>query len=88
MTAGCGSSHLSGRAIYVQRCAQCHTLTGRDSGLAGGDLVYPKLDLKTLESFTAAMPVKPTLTPADVEAVSRYVQDVTARARAAAQPSP
>ena len=86
VTAGCGGSHLSGRAIYVQRCAQCHTLNGRDSGLSGGDLVYPKLDLKTLESFTAAMPVKPKLTQADVEAVSRYVQDVTARARR--QPSP
>ena len=84
--AGCGGSHLSGRAIYVQRCAQCHTLTGRDTGVSGGDLVHPSLDLRMLESFTAAMPVKPKLTQADVAAVSRYVLDVTARARR--QPSP
>jgi hypothetical protein len=32
------------------------------------------------------MPVKPKLTQADIEAVSRYVQDVTAQARR--QPSP
>ena len=84
--AGCGGSHLSGRAVYVQRCAQCHTLSGHDTGASGGDLVYPALSLETLESFTAAMPVKPKLSQADVVAVSRYVQDVTARLRR--QPSP
>jgi mono/diheme cytochrome c family protein len=60
----------------VQRCAQCHTLTGRDTGASGGDLVHPRLDLRTLESFTAAMPVRPRLSHGDVEAVSRYVQQV------------
>jgi mono/diheme cytochrome c family protein len=82
VTAGCGGSHLSGRAVYVQRCAQCHTLTGHDTGASGGDLVHPKLDLKTLESFTAAMPVRPKLSRGDVEAVSRYVQKVAAQRRA------
>lgn len=81
VTTGCGGSHLSGRAIYVQRCAECHTLNGRDTGASGGDLVHPSLDLKTLESFTAAMPVRPKLTRADVEAVSRYVQQVSAQRR-------
>jgi mono/diheme cytochrome c family protein len=81
LATGCGSSHSSGRAIYVQRCAQCHTLTGRDTGVSGGDLVHPGLDLKTLESFTAAMPVRPKLSRADVEAVSRYVQQVAAQRR-------
>ena len=78
---GCGGSHLSGRAIYVHRCAQCHTLTGHDTGASGGDLVHPSLDLKTLESFTAAMPVRPKLSRGDVEAVARYVQQVTAQRR-------
>jgi mono/diheme cytochrome c family protein len=79
---GCGGSHLSGRAIYVQRCAKCHTLSGRDTGVSGGDLVHPSLDLKTIESFTAAMPVQPKLSRGDVEAVSRYVQQVAAQRRA------
>jgi mono/diheme cytochrome c family protein len=79
---GCGGSHLSGRAIYVQRCATCHTLSGHDTGVSGGDLVHPSLDLKTIESFTAAMPVQPKLSHGDVEAVARYVQQVAAQRRA------
>ena len=68
-----------GRAMFASACAGCHTLTGRDTQVAGGDLAIVALSVPDLESFIRVMPVR--LTPGEVGAVAAYVHTVEAARR-------
>lgn len=70
--AGCGHG-VSGKRVFAKHCAGCHTLTGHDTTVDGGDLGGLRLNIATVESFVRVMPVRPRLTPAEVHAVSVYV---------------
>jgi mono/diheme cytochrome c family protein len=77
---GCGAGRGTperGRTVFVSSCADCHTLTGRDSGRDNGDLAKPRLSVADLESFAKVMPVRPKLSQADVLAVAQYVHSVS-----------
>ena len=72
--AGCGgtaSSRAHGKAVFAGACAGCHTLTGHDTGVRGGDLAMQVLSVADVESFVHVMPVR--LTPANAAAVAAYV---------------
>jgi mono/diheme cytochrome c family protein len=74
VAAGCGSgSHVSGRAVFARSCSGCHTATGRDTNVDGGDLSVGKLTVSEVESFGAIMPVHPKPTKAELHAVALYV---------------
>jgi hypothetical protein len=82
--AGCGSSghpHAAtldrGRAVFAQRCAACHTLTGHDTQVRGGDLAIARLSAAEIAGFAHVMPVR--LSPGDLAAVAAYVHSVAAR---------
>ena len=81
--AGCGGGHSrlsgqlrQGRAVYEESCAGCHTLTGRDSNAAGGDLAIARLPPADIRSFVRVMPVH--LSHAEVDAVAAYVHAAAA----------
>jgi mono/diheme cytochrome c family protein len=63
--------------VFAAACAGCHSLTGRDSGVPGGDLAIAKLSARDIASFVNVMPVH--LSRADVDAVATYVQAAAAR---------
>jgi mono/diheme cytochrome c family protein len=88
--AGCGGkNHASGtelrqgRAVFVRSCTGCHTLTGRDTDVPGGDLAIARLPPADLRSFIRVMPVH--LSRAELDAVVVYVAAV-ASGRAAGPP--
>jgi len=72
--AGCGGRPL-GKRVFETRCADCHTLTGRDAPVDGGDLALGSLSVSDVESFARIMPVRPRLTRAELHAVATYVVD-------------
>jgi mono/diheme cytochrome c family protein len=83
--AGCGGkNHASGtqlrqgEAVFVRSCTGCHTLTGRDTDAAGGDLAIARLPLADLRSFIRVMPVH--LSRAELNAVAAYVDAAAAAA--------
>ncbi len=75
---------VTGRQIYVERCASCHGNNGsggRGSKLSEGAMVrrYPDIAAQvaiTAEGRRAMPPFKETLTEAEIEAVSRYTREV------------
>jgi mono/diheme cytochrome c family protein len=78
VAAGCGSASVHGTAsaasaghVFREACSSCHTLTGRNTSVSGGDLAMAKLSVADIESFVRVMPVR--LTPAEIAAVSAYV---------------
>jgi mono/diheme cytochrome c family protein len=75
---GCGVGGMPqrGRTVYVSSCANCHTLTGRDSGRDNGDLANPRLSVADLASFARVMPLHSKLSQADALAVARYVHSI------------
>ncbi len=78
--AGCGGGHrdssqvAAGHKIFAGACAYCHTLTGHDTQINGGDLGDHRFSLADLESFTRVMPVRPRLTARQSRAVAAYVR--------------
>lgn len=64
--------------MFARACAGCHTLTGHDTSVPGGDLAMQKLSVADIESFVRVMPVR--LTRADADAVAAYVHDQASRA--------
>lgn len=69
---GCGGgASVSGRAVFSHACARCHTLTGHDVNIDGGDLAEGRLPVGDVESFARVMPVH--LTHDELVAVARYV---------------
>jgi mono/diheme cytochrome c family protein len=83
----CGCGHRDHQATLAQRggtlfasaCAGCHTLTGHDTQVAGGDLAIAALSARALESFIRVMPVR--LSPPEIGAVAAYVHTVAAARR-------
>jgi mono/diheme cytochrome c family protein len=74
---GSGATQLQrGRAVYRHACAGCHTLTGHDTSVPGGDLAIAKLSPAVLAGFVRVMPVR--LSAADTDAVAAYVHAVAA----------
>lgn len=73
LLAGCGGQSVSGRAVFHRACSGCHTLTGHDTAVAGGDLGAGRLTVAQIESFVGVMPVHPRLTRAQMHAVAVYV---------------
>jgi mono/diheme cytochrome c family protein len=72
VAAACGGGpSVSGRAVFSRACANCHTLTGHDTNVDGGDLAVGRLSVREVESFTRIMPVH--LSRDELRAVSRYV---------------
>lgn len=85
-TTGCGGQHPTqsakargGHKIFTRSCAGCHTLAGHESGAPGGDLANTNLSVHDLASFARVMPVRPSLTRAQADAVARYVHAVARR---------
>ena len=74
--AGCGggSRNSRGHAIFEQECSSCHTLTGHDTRIDGGDLAIARLRVADIASFARVMPVRRPLSNADAVAVARYVR--------------
>ena len=68
---GCGGQSVSGRAVFDRACSDCHTLTGHDTNIDGGDLGANRLTVAQIESFVRVMPVH--LSAAQTRAVARYV---------------
>ena len=82
MAAGCGGTGSSaGRQIFDRSCAHCHTLTGHDTSIDGGDLALGKLTTAEIASFTRVMPLRARLTAAQTTAVARYVKSAADRAK-------
>ncbi len=75
LLAGCSGSHPTarGHAVFERSCSSCHTLTGHDTNVSGGDLRVGHLTAAEVASFVRVMPVRPPLGAADTRAVARYV---------------
>jgi mono/diheme cytochrome c family protein len=69
---GCGHA-VSGKRVFAADCAGCHTLTGHDTPVDGGDLGGLRLNVAAVESFARVMPVRPRLSPEEAHAVAVYV---------------
>lgn len=65
--------------MFARSCSGCHTLTGRDSNAAGGDLAVARMPVTDLRSFIHVMPVH--LSSTELNAVAAYV-DAVASGRA------
>jgi mono/diheme cytochrome c family protein len=65
-----------GRSIFVHDCAACHTLTGRERGALGGDLLNAHLEARDIASFARVMPTPHRLSPGAAAAVAAYVDFV------------
>jgi mono/diheme cytochrome c family protein len=77
--AGCGGSagsrSVSGRAVFAQECASCHSLTGHDDPRhQGGDLRGFRASRAQLTQFAAEMPVRHALSAAQLSAVVSFVR--------------
>jgi mono/diheme cytochrome c family protein len=85
---GCGAARApaprpSGRVLFGQACAACHSLSGvEDPRRQGGDLLHFHATRTQLHELTAEMPVRRTLTEAQLRAVVGYVLAVERRGRA------
>ena len=71
---GCDGRPL-GKHVFQSRCSACHTLTGHDTSIDGGDLAIGRMSVAGVESFARIMPVRPRLTSAELHAVAAYVVD-------------
>jgi mono/diheme cytochrome c family protein len=78
-TSATGSNR--GSELFQRNCAKCHTLNAPTSRSSGGDLAETVLPVSDLVSFERIMPVK--LTPAQLDAVARYVRAIEVAARRA-----
>lgn len=81
MLAGCGSPSAlqRGHAVFERDCSSCHTVTGHETTVDGGDLAISRLSVANLVSFVRVMPLRHSLTRADAVAVARYVRSRAAR---------
>jgi mono/diheme cytochrome c family protein len=71
-TAGCGGSQLArGHHVFATRCTGCHTLTGHDTSVDGGDLGVGCMTAAQVASFARVMPVR--LTRRQTRDVAAYV---------------
>jgi hypothetical protein len=69
---GCGGSASSrGHRVFASGCTSCHTLTGHDTNVDGGDLGVGCMTAAQVASFARVMPVR--LTPRQTHDVAVYV---------------
>jgi mono/diheme cytochrome c family protein len=76
--AGCGggspAAPVSGAEVFSRSCSACHSLIGNESRhRIGGDLRGYRMSRQELTEFTREMPVKRSLSRAELAAVVRYV---------------
>lgn len=81
---GCGVASSArpptGRALFVQACSACHSLTGADNPhLQGGDLLHFRSSRGQLVQFAREMPVRRALTPSQLQTVVDYVREIEQR---------
>jgi hypothetical protein len=65
--------------LFEHDCASCHTVSGHETSVQGGDLAIGRMSVADIASFARVMPLRRPLTQRDALTVARYV-----RARAAA----
>jgi mono/diheme cytochrome c family protein len=82
--AGCGGeggAHARelarGKAIFARSCSGCHTLTGHNTTVRGGDLAIARLSSNEIAGFVRVMPVR--LDAPQVAAVAAYVHSAAGR---------
>ncbi|MFL5862118.1 MAG: c-type cytochrome [Solirubrobacteraceae bacterium] len=82
---GCASSRSqtqdapSGRVVFARACRGCHTLTGHnDARHQGGDLLGFHSTRPQMLQLAREMPVRHPLSPAQLQAVVRFVMAVEA----------
>jgi len=81
LLAGCGGTKVTprserlvrGQTIFASECSGCHTVSGREHGAVGGDLLLTHLDRKDLASFARVMPTTRPLSAAAAAAVASYI---------------
>ena len=83
---GCGeasvASRPAGKALFVEDCSACHSLSGRASpGQQGGDLLGFHASRAVMTQFAGEMPVRHPLSQAQLRAVAGYVLAVERRRR-------
>lgn len=66
-----------GKAVFASACAGCHTVTGHDTDVPGGDLAMTKLSVADIESFARVMPVH--VTRQEIADVAAFVHLAEAR---------
>jgi mono/diheme cytochrome c family protein len=81
IVAGCGSGgdsqRDSGRALFAENCAMCHSINGRPSPRQqGGDLLGAHMTRAQMLEFVREMPVPHHLSSAQQETVADYVRSV------------
>ncbi|HWD68918.1 MAG TPA: cytochrome c [Solirubrobacteraceae bacterium] len=72
---------ISGRAVFAEHCAVCHSISGQLSRVQqGGDLRGLRLPRSELVEFTVEMPViHRRLRPREVQAVVDYMRSMARR---------
>jgi mono/diheme cytochrome c family protein len=77
---GHGPHASSGRALFVQACGACHTLTGHnDSRHQGGDLLGFHASRTQFVQLASEMPVRHPLSPDQLQTVIRFVRAMEAK---------
>ena len=79
LLAGCGmAAHSpSGRALFADSCAGCHSLSGVQSARRqGGDLLHFHASSQQMLELVREMPVRHPLSPPELRAVAGYVMEV------------
>lgn len=84
VAAGCGSPPsqpgATGRALFAEDCAVCHSLTGHASpGQQGGDLLGFQMTRSQMLEFVREMPLPHRLSSTQQETVAGYVRAAEAR---------
>jgi mono/diheme cytochrome c family protein len=85
LLAGCGASGTArrpaGQALFAQACGACHSLSGRESPQRqGGDLLGTRLSPRIMLEFAREMPVRRSLSAAELRTVADYIVSVERRA--------
>lgn len=78
---GATPAAISGRQVFIQACAACHSLTGHNTARQqGGDLLHFHATRRQTLQLTAEMPVlHHRLTQAQLAAVVDYIMAVERR---------
>lgn len=71
-----------GRALFVEACGACHTISGRpDPTRQGGDLRDLHVSHDAMLQFIREMPVRHPLRAKQLQAIAHYVLSVEDRSR-------
>jgi mono/diheme cytochrome c family protein len=85
VAAACGAGHASvtadGRALFVQACGTCHTVSGTNSpSHQGGDLLAVRVSRPVMVQFEREMPVRRRLTSGELDSIAEYILGLQRRA--------